>query len=101
MIVSAPAGAGVDVREDPLAARAASAAALLDATAPRPRVIRREDAALGLIAAVARTATSCAAPVAGPNDADGPTCFAKWRWDMPGWTLRERPQCRRIPRRRG
>ncbi|MFJ8740888.1 bpX6 domain-containing protein [Embleya sp. NPDC127516] len=63
---------------------------VLDTTTPRPRVVWREDAAPAPFLGVTRTATSCAALAQTREGAERMTELVKWRWDMPGWTLRER-----------
>ncbi|MGW1991826.1 bpX6 domain-containing protein [Embleya sp. NPDC001921] len=63
---------------------------VLDTTTPRPRVVRREDAAPASFLGVTRTATSCAALAKTREGTERMTELAKWRWDMPGWILRER-----------
>lgn len=63
---------------------------VLDTTTPRPRVVWREDAAPASFLGVTRTATSCAALARTREGAERMTELVKWRWHMPGWTLRER-----------
>ncbi|MET7303030.1 bpX6 domain-containing protein [Embleya sp. NPDC005575] len=63
---------------------------VLDTLTTGPRIVWREEAAPASFLAVARTATSCAALAQTEEGAERMANLAKWRWDMPGWMLRER-----------
>ncbi|MYS82695.1 bpX6 domain-containing protein [Embleya scabrispora] len=63
---------------------------VLDTLTTRPQVVWREEAAPAPFLSVARTATSCAALAQTEEGAERMADLAKWRWDMPGWTLRDR-----------
>ncbi|MFI1383511.1 hypothetical protein [Embleya sp. NPDC020886] len=63
---------------------------VLDTLTPRPQVVRREEATPASFLGVTRSATSIAALAQTAEGVGQLTDVAKWRWDMPGWTLRER-----------